>query len=511
MVFFSDKANSPHTTSNPNTYLAERAINRRVRQSIPIEQNDLPVNETYVSQLKGLGIETYFRTKWMNGVLVQMEASSVNLVNELPFVTHVEYVAPGAILTGNTTGNFDSNSTQDIAASAFQNAMVGIDLMHQDGFRGEDMIIGVFDGGFNNISQLAPLNHLFTNNKILLTKNFITNQNSVENFGSHGTRVLSILASAAPGDIIGAAPGANYMLFNTEAPGEFRVEEYNWLFAAEMADSAGVDIISTSLGYSVFDDPSMDYSYEDMDGQTTVITRASNFAGDKGIFLVTSAGNEGGKVWNFITAPADSERVLSIGAVTSSQNKASFSGFGPTADGRIKPNVSALGVGTAVVTASGNIANQSGTSFSAPIVTGLIAGIWQAYPQLSNQELMDLIQQSADQSETPDNELGYGIPSYSRAVAIQESKEEPIANGIVAYPNPIVEGNLTLAFETAFFNQSVAMSLVDGQGKKIAEYLVRPSSFKNRFEFNLGEIASGLYFLLIQSEDQRLVKKLIKY
>lgn len=511
MVFFADKANSPYSISNPEAYLSTRAIDRRNRQSIDIDETDLPVNPNYVNQIRSLGVEVFFSTKWMNGVLVQTNTNFISSISALPFVTSIEYVAPGAILMGNSSGDFHSQSKIDVSASATQNAMVDIDLMHDDGFKGEGMIIGVFDGGFSNLSQLEQLSHLFSNNQIVLTKDFVINQNNVENSGSHGTRVLSIIASNAVDEMVGGAPNASFMLFNTEAPGEYRVEEYNWLFAAEMADSAGVDIINTSLGYSVFDDPAMDYTYNDMDGNTTVITRASNIASSKGILLITSAGNAGNGAWRFITAPADSEGVLAIGAVNSSQVKASFSSFGPSADDRIKPNVSAMGVGTAVVTANGFIANQNGTSFSAPVITGLAAGIWQAYPQLTNHELIDLIEQSGNQFNNPDNELGYGIPSYERAREIQESRQEPITVGISAYPNPISEGHFILAFETAFFDQRINVETVDRQGKKLFSFTLTPSVSRNRFEINADQMESGLYFLIIRTEDQRIVKKLIKY
>jgi serine protease AprX len=512
MVFFKDKAGTEFNLNNPIEFLSQRAIDRRTRQGIALSENDLPVNAEYIKALSDLGAEVYFPTKWMNGVLVQMEADLIPGVNALSFVTKVEYVAPGAILSKNVNGDaYNGLMAEDASASTFQNEILDIDIMHEEGFRGEGMIVGVFDGGFSNISSLSPLEHLFTSNKILLTKDFVINRNNVENDESHGTRVLSVLASNTEDEFVGAAPAADYMLFVTEAPGEYRVEEYNWLFAAEMADSAGVDVINTSLGYSDFDDDSMDYAYQDMDGQTTVITRSANLAASKGMLLVNSAGNEGNNSWNFITAPADSESVLAIAAVNSALNRASFSSLGPSVDGRIKPDLSALGQGTAVVTASGNIANQNGTSFSSPIVAGLVTGFWQAFPELTNYQVMQIMKESASQFNSPDNELGYGIPSFVRAAELARNLEAPIESSVVVYPNPIMEDSFTLALEQGYFGKEVVLTLVDRNGKSLSVSKIFPTQFKNRFEINFENGIAGLYILNIQTSDQRTMKKLIKY
>lgn len=512
MVFFVDKSGTDFSIERPIEFLSQRAIDRRIRQRLPIVENDLPVNAAYLERLSDLGVQVYFPTKWMNGVLVQMEVDLIPRIEELPFVKSIEYVAPGAILSENVNGDaYNGLLSEDASASAFQNEILDIDIMHQEGFRGEGMMVGVFDGGFSNISQLAPLNHLFNSNRILLTKDFVINRNNVENNESHGTRVLSVMASNAEDEYIGAAPAADYLLFVTEAPGEYRVEEYNWLFAAEMADSAGVDVINTSLGYSEFNDNSMNYSYADMDGKTTVITRAANLAASKGILLVNSAGNQGNDAWNFITAPADSEAVLAIGAINSAFNRATFSSFGPSADGRIKPDLSALGQGTAVVTANGAIANQNGTSFSSPIVAGLVIGFWQAFPSLTNFEVMQIMKESANQFASPDNELGYGIPSFVRAAELASNYETPIESGVVAYPNPITEETFTVALEPHYFEKEVIVTLLDHHGKRLSETNIFPTQWKNRFEIDLGNALAGLYILVIQTSDQQTVKKLIKY
>ena len=257
--------------------------------------------------------------------------------------------------------------------------MLGIDRMHQEGFRGDGLLVAIFDSGFRNYTNLPAFSHLIDREGIIQTFDYTKNSVSVENNFDHGLRVLSVLGADA--EMIGAVPQANYILAITENEvSEYRIEEYNWLFAAEMADSAGVDVINTSLGYSVFDDESMSYTQDQMDGETTVISRAASIAASKGIVLVASAGNEGNNAWGTITAPADSEHLLAVGAVNNLADLANFSSTGPSADGRIKPDVVAQGVNTQLTNSQGTVTFQNGTSFSAPLVAGLAAGLMEAFP-----------------------------------------------------------------------------------------------------------------------------------
>ncbi|KYG72804.1 S8 family serine peptidase [Roseivirga echinicomitans] len=510
MVFFTDKFNSSYSISSPLNFLSQRAIDRRQRQNIPIAENDLPVNQSYIDALDNLGIKTIHPTKWMNGVLVEMQSSSVNLVQALTFVEKIEYVAPGQIPVGSAGGSEVNGKLADGGATEFQNNMLGIDQMHDEGFEGQGMLVGVFDGGFQNMSQIGSLQALISSNRIVMKKNFVTNTTNIENNESHGTRVLSILAANQANVYVGAAPAANYVLCVTEAAGEYRVEEYNWLFAAEMADSTGVDVINTSLGYSTFDDASMSYTYSDMDGETTVITKASNIAATKGIALINSAGNEGNKVWHFITAPSDSKNVLSVGAVDGAGIRASFSSFGPSADNRVKPDVSALGQGTAVITATGNIAFQNGTSFSGPVMAGFATGLWQAFPDLTNLQLLDLIRRSAHQYDTPDYEIGYGIPNYAKAYELA-FVPEPLENQVLVYPNPTSDSFINLVFPDGFLSESVSVSLVDMNGQQLNSFQIEPQLNNNRVQIDLTNRMSGVYILKIDGQRTSFKKKIIKY
>lgn len=513
MVFFTDKSESAFSASQPQTFLSPRAIQRRQKQQITVVENDLPVNTTYVQAVRELGAETYFTTRWMNGVLVQADAIVIASIEALSFVDHTEFVAPEATLTANgeNAEGFDSKETPEVSQSSFQNRMVGIDVMHSDGFEGQGMLIAVLDEGFSNLSNIPAFAHLFDDDRLLYTRDFTQNRRSVENRANHGLRVLSVLAAKSE-DLVGTAPEASYILSVTEAAGEYRVEEYNWLFAAEMADSAGVDIINTSLGYNLFSDPTMDYSLDQMDGQTTVITRAHNLAASKGIALVTSAGNTGqSQEWPIITAPGDSPNVLAVAAVNAALSRARISSRGPTADDRIKPDVAALGIATAVLSTDGNFSFSDGTSFASPIVAGLMAGVWQANPELTAEELLQVIRLSGSQYDAPDNDLGYGIPNYVTIARIIDEIKLPTAQDLTAYPNPTSESFVNLAFNDVFLNQAVQVLLIDIKGQLISQYEFEPTERDNRIKIGIGNQPAGLYLLKITGAGSTFTKKVIKY
>lgn len=513
MVFFTDKTGSPYSLSNPSVYLSERAISRRSRQGIALSESDLPVNESYVSALAGLGALPFFRTKWFNGVLVHMQNELLPDVEALSFVERVEFVAPGVTFSDGTAGGDGGEAYfMETGLSENQNQMLGIDRMHADGYRGEGLLIGVFDEGFDNISSIPAFQHLFTDNRLLYTYDFTENESNVENTAiNHGTRVLSVLAANEPGEYTGSAPGASYILSVTEDEGEFRIEEYNWLFAAEKADSAGVDIINTSLGYNRFSDNSMNYTQGDLNGQTTVITRASNVAASKGILLFTSAGNTGLDLsWPIITAPADSPGTIAVGAVNSVLDRARVSSMGPTADGRIKPDVMALGIATAVISSSGSVTFSDGTSFASPLVAGLAAGLWQAHPHLDASQMRALIKASGDQYDNPDNERGYGIPNYLIAVRVADEIDLPTVANLTAYPNPLDGSVVTLAFEEAFLGETVRVEAINTQGALLNSFELAPTTRDNRINIDLGPVTPGIYLLRIFGARGMQTKRIVK-
>ncbi|MFI5219677.1 MAG: S8 family serine peptidase, partial [Bacteroidia bacterium] len=356
VVRLANKNNSPFSFSNPSAYLSSRAIQRRTNQNIPIDSADLPVNPAYISGISGTGAAILGRTKWLNAVIIQTSSSSVlNAISNLPYVVNVNNV--GRHAGGNNipynkfsnellrtdemyNGNANRTASFDYGPSLNQIQMIGGDLMHDNGFTGTGIHIAVIDAGFENADNMDAFDSLFANNQVLGTRDFVDNETNVYDNSSHGSMVLSIIGGNWPGNIVGTAPHAKFWLLRSEdAATEYLIEEYNWAEAAEFADSVGADVINSSLGYTEFDDPAHNHTYNDMDGNTAPSTRAADFAAKKGMIVCNSAGNSGNDPWNFIGAPADADSILAIGAVDDLENYASFSSNGPTSDGRVKPDV----------------------------------------------------------------------------------------------------------------------------------------------------------------------------
>lgn len=294
--------------------------------------------------------------------------------------------------------------------------MLNATLLHHNGYTGKGILVCLMDDGFNTVNTMSTFAHLYTNQQILSTWNFETNNPNLYNVGGHGTAVLSQIAGKAEGLLRGTGPDANFLLTKTENEKENPIEMYQWVAAAEWADSIGADIFSTSLGYTQFDNPKDDYYYADMDGHTTPISKAALYAARKGILVINSAGNEGGGSWHYISAPADADSILTVGAVDAIGNYIGFSSHGPTWDGRIKPDVVTMGHRNIVATANDILINSSGTSFSCPIMSGLAACIWQADTTLSSFQIRDIIKQTASRASHPDNDYGWGIPNAALAI-----------------------------------------------------------------------------------------------
>ena len=509
MVFFKDKLNTPYSVDEPAQYLSERAIERRLRQGIAITESDLPVSIDYVSQLTALGVDVYFKTKWMNGVLVQTSAAKIAEVEGLPFVSSTELVGPGAVLTQTRTlpvaSAFREVNDSGTLNTNLQLSMLGIDEMHAENFRGEGIVIAVMDGGFLGVNTSEVFEPIFADNRIVGARDFVQNSYDPYQYSTHGTAVLSCIGGLFNETLKSGAPEASFILLVTEEVAtEYRIEEYNWLFGAEYADSLGADIINTSLGYTEFDLTAMNYTYDDLDGQTTIVTRASEMAFDKGMLLVTSAGNSGNSRWQFISAPADGENVLAVGALTPSLTKASFSSIGPSADERVKPDVVALGQ-EVVVFSSDQYHLSSGTSFSAPLVSGLAAGLWQANPDWTNRELLEALRQSGSNFGNPSDTWGYGIPNFRlEGAEIVLSSADEITD-IQAYPNPIGNGNLTLAIPgTERFQQ---LRIYDLKGNHLHS---QPIAQQGDQEIEMKDLPNGLYILTLEGNERSRVIKIIK-
>nr|WP_299418714.1 S8 family serine peptidase [uncultured Emticicia sp.] len=483
LVLLKDKDGSPFSVNSPLAYLSQKAIDRRFKQGITVKSSDLPPNPVYISSIQQTGATILYKSRWMNAVLVEATESQKNTIIALPSVKGIEFNRPLtqarqiSIKDKFTIKNTESLNYGDATA---QIQLLGADVMHNQGFHGEGMLVALLDDGFLNVNTSECLQHLVQQNKIVKVYDFVDNDNTVYLQGGHGTAVLSTMAGYIDNQMISPAFGASIALFRTEDIfSETPLEEANWLFAAEMADSLGVDIISSSLGYSTFDNSADNYTPVMMNGNTALCTRAADLATERGIVVVISAGNSGNDPsWQIITAPADADSVLAIGAVTRTGNYASFSSRGNSADGRTKPDVVAVGSGTALCNISGFASTSYGTSFSAPLVAGLVAGFWQANPHLTAQEVTYCIRKSGHQFTTPDMLLGYGYANFSRANTIAQnelsiSAIEPNADLVSIKILPSNKANIEIRFSNSLINNNLRIVFI----QQITQQIIYQDTF----------------------------------
>jgi len=511
IVFFKDKTNTPFSISEPQKFLSLKSIERRNSQQIAVVDEDLPVNPAYVSGVKDLGAKTYFTSRWMNCLLVEADMTLIASIKSLPYILNVELVAPGVKLSGGRTKRRkDKNETSEESVTTVQLEQIGLDKMQQDGYRGEGKTIAVFDSGFPGVNVSVPFQGLFQDGRIKFTYNFVANNTNVYQYDDHGTEVLSVMAADTQG-FTGGAFKADFMLFVTEDfTSEFRIEEFNWLFAAEKADSAGVDIINASVGYNLFDDEAMNYKTSDLDGKTAIVTRAAVKALSKGMVVLCSAGNEGNNSWQRVTPPADATGVLAVGSITEQFLKSSFSSIGPSADGRVKPDVVALGSGTAVIKANGAISSNSGTSFASPLVASLVAGVWQAYPELTASEVYEAIIKSSNQSMNPDTQKGYGAPHFSAVRNYLESKElEELEEWITLHPNPVTGDSIAITLKDPQ-GDFLDVIVYDALGRILTESQLVITWQNNPFDYAFSGLSPGIYFIKVKMQSNSKCLRIVK-
>ncbi|MTI32685.1 S8 family serine peptidase [Xanthovirga aplysinae] len=516
VVYFSDKNNSPFKIESPEKFLSSRAIQRRENQDISITPRDFPVNPQYIEKLREKGVPIYYSSRWLNAVLIEESASNLEKIEGLSFVERIEFVAPGSKLKSNGSffeKEFNSSSNQtstvdDYLTSDFQNQMLGIDHFLEEGFDGTGKLVAIFDGGFLHADQSPLFEHIFEDRHLLATKDFTTNSSDVFRHHNHGTKVWSCIGGLWGDHYKAGAFNADYILCVTEdVQSEYRIEEYNWLFAAEYADSAGVDIINSSLGYFVFDDKAMDYSREDLDGQTTIVSQAAQMAAERGILVVTAAGNEGITFWNQIIAPADAKDVLTVGAVSDDFSHVSFSSSGPTADGRIKPDVSAQGYETVLASKDGtSLERGNGTSFSTPLVTALATLYWQQNPELRNIDVIKEIKQVGHQAKNPNNQTGFGVPNFYREFTdnLLENYSN-LRDEDFLFPNPSLNGIIYLKY--AYQNQKFDIRIFDLKGQK---YNFPYQGIGGKFlSLNVSTLPKGVYLLKLEDEYESKIFRLV--
>ncbi len=527
-IQFTDKNNSPHSILNPEEFLSSRAIARRNRQGIPIVENDLPVNPFYIDSVLNSGnFKLHNTSKWLNGITVKTnDSSNILALNGVSFIQHIENTQRLAVRQGETDP-FLENKGLVLEVANEEHYPYGktynqihlhkLDHLHEYGFLGQGMHIAVIDAGFYNADKIKGLEHLFDEGRILSIKDFVEHDHSVFEDNVHGAMVLSIIAGSVDGVFQGTAPKASFHLLRSEdANSETRSEEDNWISAAEYADSAGVDIINTSLGYTLFDDTLQNYTYNEMDGNTTRIAIASDIAASKGILLVTSAGNSGDSPWRYISTPADADSVLTVAAVDSLGQRASFSSVGFSADGDIKPNIASVGWHTYYLSPwdsnLGEVSQGNGTSFSAPMVTGMVACLWQGLPRLSNMQIKQLVEESSNQYQQPDSLIGYGIPdfdlAYQKATGVVYTS--PKNKLFRYYPNPF---HSVIHFELlSNKSQNVEVKIKNTQGQELIVFSQNIQKGRNLLTVkSLANWKQGIYLLEITFEDHsKEVRKLIK-
>ncbi len=530
-VQFTNKDNSPYTLDNPSEYLTQRAIERRAHAGIEITENDIPVDTAYLNGVANIGVQLLNPTRWLNGVTVYTEDTNLMAqIRALPYVSRtvavnfpphskkrnkfdkIKVISDDGNLA--ERGNTSSQSMDYGLAFGQIDQLNGIPL-HDEGFKGQGMVIAILDAGFSGALTHPVLQYLWENNRILGTKDFVYQSGGVFNDSEHGKMVLSCMGANLPGEMIGTAPEASYWLLRSEqAPHENIIEEYNWMSAAEYADSVGADVINSSLGYIDFDTAIFDHTYNDMNGSTTVVTRAADYASSKGILVVNSAGNSGNSSsFPWIGAPADGDSVFTIGAVNDIDQRASFSSIGPTADGRIKPTVMARGEGATIAVGTQNVSTSgNGTSFSSPIMAGMVACLWQAHPEMSLMQVQEAIKESGSYANDPNDYMGWGIPNFFGADSILTSIDSPIYvdNLIAAYPNPFLDKiNVKLNIDSS---EVVTLELLNIAGLTIFSKVYAIANQDNiiRLTSEIISLQKGIYFLRVITKNKVAVIKLVK-
>lgn len=502
ILYFKDKS---FRAADIRRYLSPRTLEMRRIRGIESDERDFPIQPNYVKAVSEI-VPISHHSKWLNAAVVRADVAQLESLKKLSFIRNIEFLGANTSFKKSTKHKLESQFTELAYGKAFPQINIhSAQTMHDSGFTGKGMRIAVFDNGFQNVFTIPAFEKAMNEGRLKSVWNYVDSVQDVnKSGGSHGTAVLSTMAGFIQDTFIGSAPNAEYFLFKTENNNaESKLEEINWTMAAEKADSIGVDVINSSLGYSVFDDKSTSYTYANMDGKTAIITKAANIAFEKGILVVSSAGNEGNDEWRYITAPADGPNVLTLGAVSAQRNIANFSSRGPSADGRIKPDVCAVGDGSLVINESGKVGYSSGTSFSSPIMAGLAACLWQMNPALTNRAIRSMIVKASDNLANPNNNKGYGIPDFSRAMQFIRRFDLGLYR---VYPNPF--NDYLMIEPDVQINQKLDIEIFDLSGKRIRNLELDLTKSIHPFgAIPTEDINKGQYFIRINREKVWKIQK----
>ena len=510
-VYFSDKPNAASYLSNPLSMLTQRSLDRRIAQGIPLDNLDVPIAQTYIDQVAAAtGITVKAKSKWLNALHIRGTQANIQALTSLPFVSAVKF-ANQALNSRNSNNNSENivSKQMDVAVnfnygtSANQIQMLNGHLLHQQNYTGAGKVIAVLDSGFQNVNTATSFQRLFTNNLILGGYNYVSQSPNVYSLDFHGTMVLSCMGGYVDGQLVGTAPDAQYYLFVTEdVSSENPVEESYWVESAEEADRLGVDVITSSLGYFGYDNPNYSHTYSEMTGNQAFASRGANIAFSKGIVVIASAGNSGASANPYVGVPAEATNVLAIGAVKPDETYATFSSIGPSFDGRVKPDIMAQGQAAVVSNINGAIVTANGTSFSGPIMAGMITSFWSALPTLTATQVVQFVKQSADRYTTPTNQFGYGIPDFQLALNNALGNEIFDNENVVLYPNP-VQDSVTIHLPS---NQNAELYLYNSLGQIINQFHISNSETS----ISLEKLTSGIYFYELSLKNKTHKGKLLK-
>ncbi len=525
-VFLDDKGpEQAYWELHPEAYLSAKALQQHREVGHTQNVADLPVSATYRQQLADAGVKIHASSRWLNAFSVETQLSLKQLQAICPAVVGMQRVArfENSAYQGNGADAVTRQAQVDTISyglTQFQIEQLNLDCLHERGFTGTGVLIAVFDAGFLNLDTISAFDSLWQQNRVLTYYDFVNHDTTIFDEHNHGMNVSSIIFGNLPGQMVGAAPHASLAMARTENVfSETHQEEDNWMQAVEWADSLGADVIQSSLGYTLFDPGEVDFTYADLDGNTTIITRAADMAAARGILVVNSAGNEGNAPWHHISAPCDADSILCVGAVDGFGSYVSFSGVGPSADGRVKPDVAALGLGTVIVGSDGSVGGGSGTSFSAPLMAGFAACLRQAHPLRNNMDIIRSIRQSGNQFGSPDTLLGYGIPNACKAdsiLSVMDSLELSVlaqsnnAPQVRVFPNPATD---MLMLESRLARDRMkSLTVVAVDGRTVFHIDTVDPSQGLRTSIPLKPWAAGVYFVHIvldngQSQVTRFIKE----
>lgn len=520
-VQFTDKNDSPYSIDAPEEYLSQRALDRRARLGIAIDEYDIPVNPQYLQAVADCGATLINPSKWLNGVSIYASSSTIiDAINALDFVEVVRNCEnhPEAQLRKEENLSFEmknsglARNAKDFYGGAHDQVyQLKVNQLHDMGYDGTGVVIAVLDGGFEGTDIHSCFDNMRQEGRLLGTRDFVYGSTSVYTQSTHGTSCLSTMGAYDPNNMVGTAPKASYYLFHTEdGDQENIIEEYNWVSGAEYADSLGVDVCSTSLGYIDFDMSQWNHPLEHYDGQTAPMTIGAEIAASRGIICMNSAGNEYDGYCT-LGIPADAEHILTVGAVDANGNRADFSSVGPTYDGRIKPDVMAMGEDTYVASGNpggwwGDYYNGSGTSFSCPVLAGAVACLRQAFPYASVQEICDVVRQCGNRADNPDSKYGYGIPDFSAAFEVLHVDDTFTAqnNILSVFPNPS-KGEVHIRLNEVSIAE---LSVYDVMGHLLKTYHFNGLNHTT-FERYLNDLSNGVYFIKADAENASQTVKVI--